>query len=69
MLISIVPIYDVTGASVLAAFPVSEVTKAAVTIPFILVLAAFAYQEEIKELSRRGKKNLIKLRLYMSGKL
>jgi hypothetical protein len=56
MLISIVPIYGVTGASVLAAFPVAEVKKAAETIPFILVPAAFAYQKEIKELSRRGKK-------------
>jgi hypothetical protein len=69
MLISIVPIYGVTGASALAAFPVSEVTKAAVTIPFIIVPAAFAYQEEIKELRRCGKKSLIKLRLYMPGKL
>ncbi len=69
MLISIVPIYGVTGASALAAFPVSEVTTAAVTIPFIIVPTAFAYQEEIKELRRCGKKSLIKLRLYMPGKL
>ncbi len=55
MLISIVPIYVVTGASVLAAFPVSKVKKAAETIPFILVPAAFASQKEIKELRRRGK--------------
>jgi hypothetical protein len=48
MLIPIVPIYGVTGASVLAAFPVSEVTKAAVTIPFLLVPAAFAYKKRLK---------------------
>jgi hypothetical protein len=65
ILIPIVPIYGATGASVLAVFPVSEGTKAAETIPFLLVPAAFAYQEEIKELRRRGKESLIKLRLYI----
>ena len=69
MLISIVPIYGVTGASALAAFPVSEVTTAAVTIPFIIVPTAFAYQEDIKELCRRGKETLMKWRLYIPGKL
>ena len=69
MLIPIVPIYGATGASFLAALPVSEVTKAVATIPFILVPAAFAYQEEIKELRRRGKETLMKLRFYISGKL
>ena len=47
ILIPIVSIYGATGASVLAVLPVSEGTKAAATIPFILVPAAFAYQEEI----------------------
>ena len=47
MLIPIVPIYGATGASILAALPVSEGTKAVATIPFMLVPAAFAYQEDI----------------------
>ena len=47
ILIPIVPIYGATGESVLAILPVSEGTTATATIPFILVLAAFAYQEEI----------------------
>ena len=47
ILIPIVPIYGATGESVLAILPVSEGTTAAATIQFILVLAAFAYQEEI----------------------
>jgi hypothetical protein len=62
MLIPIVPIYGATGASILAGLPISEGTKAMATIPFMLVPAAFAYQEEIKELSRRGKEILMKLR-------
>jgi hypothetical protein len=33
------------------------------------VPAAFAYQEEIKELRRRGKEGLMKLRSDMPGKL
>jgi hypothetical protein len=69
MLIPIVPIYGATGASILAALPVSEGTKAVATIPFMLVPAAFAYQEDIKELCRRGKETLMKLRSYMPGKL
>jgi hypothetical protein len=31
--------------------------------------ATFAYQEDIKELCRRGKETLMKLRLYIPGKL
>lgn len=69
MLIPIVPIYGATGASILAALPISEGTKAVATIPFMLVPATFAYQEDIKELCRRGKETLMKLRLYIPGKL
>jgi hypothetical protein len=37
--------------------PISEGAKAAATIPFMLVPAAFVYQEDIRELRRRGKEN------------
>ena len=69
MLVPIVPIYGATGANVLATLPISEGAKAASTIPFMLVPAAFAYQKEIKELRRYGTETLMKLRLYMPGKL
>jgi len=69
MLIPIVPIYGATGASVLAALPVPEGAKAAATIPLLLVPASFVYKEEIKELRRRGKEILTKLRSYVLGKL
>jgi hypothetical protein len=68
MLFPIVPIYGVTGASFLAALPVSEGAKAAATIPLLLVPAAFVYQENIKELRRRGTEVLMKVRSYVSGK-
>ncbi len=69
VLIPIVPIYDATGASFLAALPVSERTKVATAIPFILVPAALAYQEEIKGLRRHGRETFVKLKSYISGKL
>ena len=65
MLIPIVPIYGATGASALAALPISEGAKAAATIPFMLVPAAFVYQEDIKELRRHGTETLMKLRSYI----
>lgn len=43
MLIPIVPIYGAIGVSALAALPISEGVKAAATIPFMLMPAAFAY--------------------------
>ena len=66
MLIPIVPIYGSTGASALAALPISEGAKAAATIPFMLVPAAFVYQEDIRELRRHGKETLMKLRSYIT---
>ena len=66
MLIPIVPIYGATGASSLAALPISEGAKAAATIPFMLVPAAFVYQEDIRELRRHGKETLMKLRSYIT---
>jgi len=68
MLFPIVPIYGVTGASFLAALPVSEGAKAAATVPLLLVPAAVVYQENIKELRRQGTEVLMKLRSYVSGK-
>ena len=68
MLFPIVPIYGVTGASFLAALPVSEGAKAAATVPLLLVPAAFVYQENIKELRTRGTEIVRKLRWYISGK-
>lgn len=67
MLFPIVPIYGVTGASFLAALPVSEGAKAAATIPLLLVPAAVVYQEDIKELRRHGAEILKKLRAYILG--
>jgi hypothetical protein len=67
MLIPIVPIYGATGASILSALPVPEGAKAAATIPLLLVPASFVYKEEIKELRRRGKETLTKLRSCMLG--
>ncbi len=64
MLIPIVPIYGATGASLLTTLPVPEGAKAVATIPLLLVPAAFAYQEEIKELRMHGKKLLTRLRAY-----
>ncbi len=69
MLIPIVPIYGATGVSTLAALPISEGAKAVATIPFMLVPAALAYQEEISELRRRGKETLMKLRSYIPEEL
>jgi hypothetical protein len=60
--------YGATGASFLAALPISEGAKAVATIPFLLVPAAFAYQKEIKELRRHGKEVLTKLRSHVLGK-
>jgi len=68
MLFPIVPIYGVTGASFLAALPVSEGAKAAATIPLMLVPAVVVYQEDIKELRRLGTEILMKLRAYIPGK-
>lgn len=67
MLIPIVPVYGVTGASFLAALPIPEGAKAAATIPLLLVPATFAYQENIKKLRRHGTETLMKLRAYMIG--
>jgi hypothetical protein len=69
MLFPIVPIYGVTGASFLAALPLSEGVKAAATVPLLLVPAAVIYQEDVKELRRRGIENLIALKSYLLGKL
>lgn len=68
MLIPIVPIYGATGASLLAALPVSEGVKAAATIPLLLVPAAFVYQENLKELCKHGTETFMKLRSYLPGK-
>lgn len=68
ILFPIVPIYGVTGASFLAALPVSEGVKAAATVPLLLVPAAVVYQEDIKEFHRRGKEIFTKLRSYLQGK-
>jgi hypothetical protein len=65
MLIPIVPIYGATGTSFLATLPISEGAKAAATIPFMLVPAAFAYQEDIKELRKHGTETLMKFRSYI----
>lgn len=48
ILIPIVPIYGATGASFLAALPISDGAKAAAAIPLLIVPATFAYQEEIR---------------------
>jgi hypothetical protein len=65
MLIPIVPIYGVTGASFLATLPISEGAKTLATIPLILVPASFVYQENIKELHRRGTETIMKFRSYL----
>jgi hypothetical protein len=67
MLIPIVPIYGATGASFLAALPISEGAKVAASIPLLLVPATFVYQENIKELRRNGTETLTKLRAYIVG--
>lgn len=68
MLFPIVPIYGATGASILAALPISEGVKAAATIPLLLVPAAVVYKEDIKKLRKHGTEILMKLRSYVSGK-
>jgi len=68
MLFPIVPIYGVTGASFLAALPISEGAKAVATIPLLLVPASVVYQENIKELCRCGTEIVRKLGSYIPGK-
>jgi hypothetical protein len=68
MLFPIVPIYGVTGASFLAALPVSEGVKAAATVPLLLVPAAVVYQEDLKKLRRRGVEIAAKLMFHLPGK-
>lgn len=48
ILIPIVPIYGAAGASFLAALPAPDGAKAAAVVPLLIVPAAFAYQEEIR---------------------
>jgi hypothetical protein len=68
MLFPIVPIYGATGASLAAMLPISEGAKAAITIPLLLVPAAFIYQGNLKELRRRGIETLTKLRPRLPGR-
>jgi hypothetical protein len=68
MLIPIVPIYGATGVGLVATLPVPEGAKAAAIMPLLLVPAAFVYQENLKELRRRGTGTLMKLRSYLPGK-
>lgn len=68
MLFPIVPIYGATGASLIASLPVPEGAKAAVTIPLLLVPAAFIYQGNLKELRRRGIETLTELRSRLPGR-
>ena len=68
MLFPIVPIYGVSGASFLATLPVSEGVKAAAAFPLLLVPAAFVYSENLKELQRKGKETLRKLKSYIPGR-
>lgn len=68
MLIPIVPIYGATGASLIAALPVPEGAKAAAIMPLLLLPAAYVYQENLKELCRRGTRILMKLRSHLPGK-
>lgn len=68
MLFPIVPIYGATGASFMAALPVSEGVKAVATIPLLLVPAAVVYQEDVKKLRTRGTEVVTKLKSRVSGK-
>ncbi len=68
MLIPIVPIYGVTGVSLLAASPVPETVKAAAALPLMLLPAVFVYKAEIKKLRRFGTETLAKLRDYLAEK-
>lgn len=58
VLIPILPIYGVSGASFLSVLPVPQGAKAAAVVPLLLVPSYFAYQEELKGLSRYGKEKL-----------
>lgn len=62
ILIPIVPIYGAAGASFLSALPVPEGAKVAATVPLLFVPAAFAYQEEFKELCCKIKTIKIKFK-------
>ncbi|HII92578.1 MAG TPA: hypothetical protein HA262_10545 [Methanosarcina sp.] len=68
MLFPIVPIYGGTGASFLAALPISEEAKAAAVIPLLLVPAAFVYQGNLRELRRRGIETLTELKSRLPRK-
>jgi hypothetical protein len=68
MLIPIVPIYGVVGVGFIAALPFPEGVKAAAAVPLIFVPTAIVYQEELKELWKRGTKTIMKLRLHKPGK-
>ena len=68
MLFPIVPLYGGTGTSFLAALPISEGTKAAATVPLLVVPAAFIYQDDLREFKKRGKETLKKLESRILGK-
>jgi hypothetical protein len=58
ILIPVVPIYGTMGASVLTTLPIPQEARVAAAIPLLLVPASFAYQEELRELCRRGRKKI-----------
>lgn len=58
ILIPMVPVYGVAGASFLSALPIPQEAKAAAVIPLLLVPASFAYHEELEGLCRRAKEKL-----------
>jgi hypothetical protein len=48
ILIPIVPIYGVSGASFLSVLPIPQGAKAAAVVPLLLIPASIAYKEEFK---------------------
>jgi hypothetical protein len=48
ILIPIVPIYGVSGASFLSILPIPQGAKAAAVVPLLLIPASIAYKEEFK---------------------
>ena len=64
MLIPIVPIYGATGASALAALPISEGAKAAAT-PIYVSASSLCLPRRYQRIHRHGKETLMKLRSYI----
>ncbi|HWQ20673.1 MAG TPA: hypothetical protein VN455_12900 [Methanotrichaceae archaeon] len=69
VLVPIVPVYGVSGASFLSTLPIPQGAKVAASIPLLLVPASLAYQDELKGLCRSGREKINKILEHMHLKI